>query len=79
MYGHVSSRYADFRRSGVRYVQVTKEKLMRPRRMVLDVYRQLVAGGYRGPAPEFGPRWHQAFGEISQVPDLPSRCRRRAA
>jgi hypothetical protein len=44
-------RYADLRRAGVRYVQVTKETLGRPRSLVGEVYRELLAGGYDGPPP----------------------------
>ncbi len=42
-------RYASIRRESVPYVQVTKEKLNRPRIMVLEVYDALVARGYDGP------------------------------
>jgi hypothetical protein len=44
-------RYALMRIAGVGYVQVTNEKLQRPRRLVLDVHRALVARGYDGPPP----------------------------
>jgi hypothetical protein len=60
-------RYASLRREEVPYVQVTKEKMSRPRRMVLEVYDALVALGYDGPAPEFGERWRQLFSRVSEV------------
>lgn len=58
-------RYADFRDSGVNYVQATKEKLGRPRKLVSEVYRQLIAGGYAGPSPVFAGRWNSLFHPIS--------------
>jgi hypothetical protein len=60
-------RYASLRRDAVPYVQVTKEKLGRPRRMVMEVYDALVALGYDGPAPEFGARWRQLFARVTDV------------
>lgn len=58
-------RYAGFRERGINYVQVTKEKLRAPRTVVSTVYRQLVKGGYDGPAPTFGLRWNRLFGSLS--------------
>ncbi len=60
-------RYASMRRDSVPYVQVTKEKLERPRRMVGEVYAALVALGYDGPPPEFGERWKQLFMRLSDI------------
>lgn len=60
-------RYADFREAGLNYVQATKEKLGRPRKLVSEVYRQLVAGGYTGPAPVFADRWRCLFGPIADA------------
>ena len=60
-------RYAAFRRLGIPYVQVTKEKLATPRRLVGEVHRMLVDNGYVGAAPEFGERWTMLFGKISVV------------
>jgi hypothetical protein len=60
-------RYASMRREAVPYVQVTKEKLIRPRRMVIEVYHALVAEGYDGPPPEFGTTWGQLFSRVSHV------------
>ena len=54
-------RYALMRAAGVPYVQVTKEKLQRPRRLVHEVHRALVARAYDGPAPAFGERWRSLF------------------
>ncbi len=42
-------RYASLRRDAVPYVQVTKEKLERPRQLVMEVHDALVARGYDGP------------------------------
>lgn len=72
-------RYADLRRAGVRYVQVTKEMLARPRSMVIAVHRELVAAGYDGPAPRLDQEWSRVFGRVSDMPGLPRRSRRRTA
>jgi hypothetical protein len=69
-------RYAWMRRHRVPYVQVTKEKLRRPRTLAGEVYAALVALGYDGPPPEFGNRWLQLFGTISNA--LGPRGRRPA-
>jgi hypothetical protein len=67
-------RYASLRRDAVPYVQVTKEKLERPRRLVLEVHDVLVAQGYDGPHPEFGERWRQLFARLSDVVAAQRRC-----
>jgi hypothetical protein len=43
-------------------VRVTAARLAHPRRLVLDVYRSLVARGYTGPAPTFTAEWLACFG-----------------
>ncbi len=73
------NRYAELRRVGVRYIQVTKEKLARPRSVVGEVYRELVAAGYEGPPPDLGSAWRMLFRPLSDVPDLPRRRRRATA
>lgn len=50
-------RYRNFRDEEWRYVQVTNEKLETPKKLVAEVYGQLVRGGYDGPAPSFGAFW----------------------
>ncbi len=60
-------RYATLRREHVPYVQVTKEKLRTPRRLVGEVYRELVAQGYDGPPPEFGEQWRRLFSRLNDV------------
>jgi hypothetical protein len=60
-------RYAVIRRVHVRYVQVTKEKLAHPHSLVGEVFRELIAHGYAGPPPTFGPRWDQLFLRLSRV------------
>lgn len=57
-------RYRGFRDEGWRYVQVTNEKLRTPKKLVAEVYGQLVRGGYDGPAPTFGSRWSSLFEPI---------------
>jgi hypothetical protein len=58
-------RYALLRAAGVRYVQVTREKLDRPKTLAGEVYRSLLAGGYDGPPPTFGDAWRQLFLPLS--------------
>ncbi|GAB6984577.1 hypothetical protein [Nocardioides pyridinolyticus] len=58
-------RYGLMRAAGVPYVQVTKEKLHRPKTLVGEVYRALLAQGYRGPVPHFGEHWRTLFLPIS--------------
>lgn len=66
-------RYQDFRDDGWRYVQVTNEKLDTPKKLVAEVYRQLVSGGYDGPAPVFGDRWAALFAPIRSSGELASK------
>jgi hypothetical protein len=54
-------RYARVRRDGWSYVQVTGRHLRAPTSMVRRVHRELVACGYDGPPPVFGPRWDELF------------------
>ncbi|WP_262852766.1 hypothetical protein [Mumia quercus] len=65
-------RYEGFRDHGVTYVQITQARFARPRALVLLVHRKLVALGYEGPAPSFGPRWRAL---LAPVPG--SHARRR--
>ena len=58
-------RYALMRAAGIPYVQVTKEKLDRPRSLVGEVYRALLAAGYTGPPPVLGETWRQLFLPLS--------------
>jgi hypothetical protein len=51
----------------VRYVQITDEKLARPRRAVRTVYDELCAAGYDGPAPVFGEQWNVLFTRITRI------------
>jgi hypothetical protein len=60
-------RYAVFRRLKVGYVQVTKEKLGRPKALVGEVFRELVAAGYTGPPPTFGQSWDRLFMRLTKV------------
>ena len=58
-------RYGLLRGAGLRYVQVTHEKLSHPKILVGEVYRALLAGGYDGPVPRFEEHWRQLFLPIS--------------
>lgn len=70
-------RYRALRAAAVLYVQVTKEKLGKPRSMVTEVYQALVESGYEGPAPVFGDRWNSLFGTISAIVRQPVPPTRR--
>ncbi|WP_345457363.1 hypothetical protein [Nocardioides marinquilinus] len=58
-------RYADVRRAGLEYVQVTREKARIPKRAVEEIHDRMVELGYDGPAPEFGDRWRSLFGSVA--------------
>lgn len=60
-------RYALYRRHGVPYELVTKERMRSPRATVRLVYAALVAQGYHGPPPEFGELWEGLFRPISEL------------
>lgn len=61
-------RYRGFRDESWRYVQVTNEKLATPKKLVAEVYEQLVRGGFNGPAPVFGARWSSLFEPVTVRP-----------
>jgi len=71
-------RYALFRRHDLGYVQVTKEKLRRPRQSVQAVHRELVRNGYDGPTPAFWSNWLEVFARVTDVLG-PRRDRRRSS
>lgn len=48
-------RFGLLRGAEVAYTQVTRELFRSPRTMVRKIYAMLVAGGYDGPPPTFGP------------------------
>jgi hypothetical protein len=60
-------RYSLMRRSDYRYVQVTDQRLARPRQAVLVVHRTLVHAGYAGPPPVFGDRWRVLFSRLAHI------------
>jgi hypothetical protein len=70
-------RYALYRRHGVRYVQVTRELARQPRSLVRRVHAELVAGGYEGPAPDFGATWDHLFSRLAHVVPRAGRGSRR--
>ncbi len=72
-------RYALMRAARVSYVQVTKERIARPKTLVGEVFRTLLARGYDGPAPTFGQRWELLFRGVSvSVGPRRDRIRRSA-
>jgi hypothetical protein len=54
-------RLDDFEDARWGHVRVTAKRLERPREVVRRVHAKLVARGYRGPAPVFGPQWVALF------------------
>jgi len=50
-------RYAAYRRCGVAYELVTKERLRSPTSVVRTINRMLRGRGYDGPPPQFGDEW----------------------
>ena len=72
-------RYAAMRAAGTRYVQITQERLHRPRAAVAAVYRTLAAAGYDGPPPVFGVRWQLLFAAVSTAVGPRRNRERRSA
>ena len=60
-------RYATYRRHGAAYELITKERLRTPKTMVRGVHAALVARGYDGPPPDFGPAWEALFQTVSSL------------
>jgi len=50
-----------FAAAGFTTVRVTRQRMRRPRQLVAKVHAQLVALGYRGPAPTFDAEWVRLF------------------
>lgn len=65
-------RYAAFRRHGIEYLQITHEMTTKPKTMVARIHSRMVELGYRGPAPDFGPRYDSLF-------ELPARAVRQSS
>jgi hypothetical protein len=60
-------RYALYRRHGVAYELITKERLRVPKAAVRQVHRALVERGYEGPAPDFATLWPDLFRPLADV------------
>lgn len=60
-------RYKAMRDHDFRYLQITKERLKKPRGMVELVHTELCEAGYDGPAPVFGEQWRVLFARVSTV------------
>lgn len=60
-------RYAVMRNHQIGYVQVTHEKLRRPRSLVGEVFRELVRRGYDGPPPSFHGAWELLHARIHDI------------
>ncbi|GAB3266476.1 hypothetical protein [Nocardioides dilutus] len=60
-------RYKAMRDHDHRYVQITKERLARPRQMVEVVDEELRTAGYDGPAPVFGEQWRVLFARVHRI------------
>lgn len=68
-------RYASYRRHGVAYELVTKERLKAPKAVVRTVHAALTAAGHDGPLPDFGATWQSLFEPLSVLarPRAPRR------
>lgn len=60
-------RFLIFRRMHAPYLQVTKERMRKPRLTITQIYQVLVEAGYEGPAPEFGELWACLFRPLREV------------
>ncbi len=60
-------RYAAYRRHGVTYELVTKERMRSPKATVRLVHAALVSKGYTGPAPDFDGAWSTLFLPLADV------------
>lgn len=60
-------RYAAYRRHGVAYELITKERMRSPKATVRLVHAAIVARGYDGPAPDFEGLWPTLFAPLADV------------
>lgn len=60
-------RYATYRRHGVAYELITKERMRSPKATVRLVHSALVARGYSGPGPDFDGLWPSLFRPLADV------------
>lgn len=60
-------RYLIFRRMKAPYLQITKERMRKPRIAVLQIHRALAEAGYEGPEPELGELWATLFRPLRDV------------
>jgi hypothetical protein len=60
-------RYTLYRRHGIGYEQVTKERLRSPKATVRLVHQALVERGYVGPAPDFDGCWLTLFSKLADL------------
>lgn len=60
-------RYKLYRRNGIEYEQITKERMRSPKATVRQVHRALVDRGYDGPPPDFGELWMLLFVPLADV------------
>lgn len=60
-------RYAAYRRHGVEYELITKERMRSPRATVRLIHAALVRRGYDGPPPDFDGLWASLFERLADV------------
>ena len=60
-------RYATYRRHGAAYELITKERMRTPKTLVRGIHAALVARGYDGPPPEFGPAWDALYRPLNDL------------
>ncbi|MEG9227680.1 hypothetical protein [Aeromicrobium sp. Sec7.5] len=67
-YLHDIDRYGLLRVIGLDYLQVTKEQMRNIIAVITKLHAALVAGGYPGPAPQFGRHFRRLYGRIPAAP-----------
>jgi hypothetical protein len=64
-------RYGVYRRHGIGYELITRERLRSPRATVRRVHRALVERGYDGPPPDFDGMWLRLYEGLADLVGLP--------
>ncbi len=75
-YLHDIDRYSLLRTIDLDYLQVTKEQMRNIIAVIIRLHAALVAGGYTGPAPEFGRHFRRLYGRIPATTTPPAGHRR---
>lgn len=68
-------RYAELRRLGIDYLQVTRPMLDQPRALAISIHARLVQRGYRGGPPRFDRHWASLFERVRPPRRWPSNVK----